>query len=147
MVLLIWVCLGYILSNNHKLLLYFRETVEETPAAVFYVVIGVKCIMLVILANVAFLSKRTVQQMSKDEAHKLDDISAKEKCCILQTPIIRHQKAPSPPAILQPTRMKLTQDTAMRKTNQTLLQIPLLKAQDPQVHPLQVHHIRRKRGQ
>ena len=107
MVLHIWVCLGYVLSNNHKL--YFRETVEETPAAVFYVVIGVKCIMLVILANVAFLSKRTVQQMKKDEAQKLDDISAKEK---MLHPLDAYDKKPkSPVSTSHPSAYKDENDT------------------------------------
>ena len=55
-----------------------RETVEDTPAAVFFVVIGVKCVMLLILFVVAFLSKKTEKQMKEDEREP-EDLSAQEK--------------------------------------------------------------------
>ena len=89
--------------------MFFRETVEETPAAVFYVVVGVKCIMLVILANVAFLSKRTVQQMKQDEAHKLHDISAKEKMLHPLDPT--HMKPVGPVSTSHPSAYKDAVDT------------------------------------
>ena len=39
---------------------------KDTPAAVFYVVIGVKCAMLFILGWVAVLSKKTERKMAKE---------------------------------------------------------------------------------
>ena len=62
------------------MLLPSRETVEETPAAVFFVVIGVKCVMLLILFVVAFLSKKTDRLMKEDEKEpSQEDLSAGEK--------------------------------------------------------------------
>ena len=61
-------------------LLCFRETVEETPAAVFFVVIGVKCVMLLILFVVAFLSKKTERLIKEDEKETTqEDWPAQEK--------------------------------------------------------------------
>ena len=39
---------------------------KDTPAAVFYVVIGVKCAMLFILGWVAVLSEKTERKMAKE---------------------------------------------------------------------------------
>ena len=39
---------------------------KDTPAAVFYVVIGVKCAMLFILGWVAVLSKKTERKLAKE---------------------------------------------------------------------------------
>ena len=71
-----------------------RETVEDTPAAVFFVVIGVKCVMLLILFVVAFLSKKTEQQMKEDEKEP-EDLSAQEKMLKkdVQAPIIKTLEA------------------------------------------------------
>ena len=43
-----------------------RATVKDTPAAVFYVVIGVKCAMLFILGWVAVLSKKTEGKLAME---------------------------------------------------------------------------------
>ena len=67
---------------------------EDTPAAVFFVVIGVKCVMLLILFVVAFLSKKTEKQMKEDEKEP-EDLSAQEKMLKkdVQAPIIKTLQA------------------------------------------------------